>query len=282
VIGRIERAVHAVLGLPGIAWLRRRRFDAAFAAGRRVGVCRGVHRSYREAVAAAPATRPLGYDHEGTAAMYRDRIDHVYSSDYPMMLWLGKSFDDGARRVFDLGGHVGISYYAYAGYLDYPASLEWRVHDVPAVLAAGRTLARERDVRRSLHFADSFDEASGSDVLFTAGCVQYLETTLAEKLAALPERPRWVLVNLLPLHACESFWTVQSIGEAFCPYRVERRSDFFDAMRANGYELVDSWENPDKACIVALEPAYSVRGYAGAAFVLAPRNTNDATSPQRG
>lgn len=84
------------------------RFEAAFAQGHYGGVFHGVYASAAEATAAAPASRPLGCDHDGPAAMYRDRLDRVFPSDYPMMLWLDRALRAGATRVFDLGGHVGL------------------------------------------------------------------------------------------------------------------------------------------------------------------------------
>ncbi|MEO7363223.1 MAG: TIGR04325 family methyltransferase [Gemmatimonadaceae bacterium] len=265
---RVVQMVERALSLPGVSGWRQRHFDDGFRAGRFVGVCRGVYDTYEQAVNAAPESGPLGYDHEGPAAMYRDRIDRVFPSDYPMMLWLAKAFASGSARVLDLGGHVGISYYAFQPYVDYPAKLTWEVLDVPTVAKAGRELARSRDSRQSLGFVDSFDAAANVDVLFTAGCVQYLEQTLAEKLQTLAKRPEWVLVNLLPLHEERGFWTVQSIGEAFCPYRIERRAAFFEAIWAVGYDIVDSWENPEKSCIIMFDTAHTVRGYVGAAFRL--------------
>lgn len=265
---RVVQMIESALDVPGIAWWRRRRFEAGFRTGAYAGVCRGVYDTYAQAAAAAPAQRPLGYDHEGPAAMYRDRIDRVFPSDYPMLHWMGEAFANGATRVVDLGGHVGVSYYAYDRYLTYPRELSWQVIDVPAVAQAGRTLAATRDTRRALGFARDFGDAGPFDVLFTAGCVQYLEPTLAESLAAMPARPQWVFVNLLPLHEHRTYWTVQSIGEAFCPYRIERRSAFFDAMTALGYELCDTWVNPEKSCVVRFEPDYTIRGYVGAAFRL--------------
>ena len=264
----IVRIAERVLSLPGILWWRRRRSDEGFRTGRHVGVCRGVYDTYQQAMNAAPSSRPLGYDHEGPAAMYRDRIDRVFPNDYPMMLWLAKAFEGGSTRLLDLGGHVGIGYYAYQPYINYPGNLSWEVLDVPAVAKAGRELAATRDTARSLSFVDSFDAAANVDVLFTSGCVQYLEQTLAEMLGTLSKRPEWVLVNLLPLHASQSYWTVQSIGEAFCPYRIQHRSEFFESMQSMGYIALDTWENPDKACVVMFDAEHTVRGYAGAAFRL--------------
>jgi putative methyltransferase (TIGR04325 family) len=266
--GRLVNALDRIAQLPGIDQWRRARFDDAFVSGRAVGCCRGVFESYEQAATAAPTTRPIGYDHVEAAGMYHDRLDRVYPSDYPMMLWLQKTFADGARSVLDLGGHIGIGYYAYQRLVSFPDDVAWRVHDVPAVMEAGRREALTRDPSSRLGFADRFEAASDADVLFTAGCLQYLPQSLAERLAGLERRPRWLLVNLLPLHEKLSYWTVQSIGTAYCPYRIQHARGFFSDLERLGYRLEDTWENPDKECWVAFEPARSLDRYHGAALRL--------------
>jgi putative methyltransferase (TIGR04325 family) len=212
---------------------------------------------------------PTGYDNDAMASMYRNRLERVYPADYPLLLWLTKAFAAGATRLFDLGGHVGIGYYAYRRYLDYPAEMAWQVHDVPAVMTAGRVLAQERDTWKQLSFADDFDAAADADILFTSGCIQYLEQTLARRIAGLRRRPQWVLVNLLPLHPSEAYWTVQSTGEALCPYRIQKTDEFLAEFERLGYTKLDMWENAEKRCRIAFEPRYSLDRYYGAVFRLA-------------
>ncbi|HEY9064365.1 MAG TPA: methyltransferase, TIGR04325 family [Burkholderiaceae bacterium] len=248
--------------------MRMRSFDAAFAAGLRVGCFRGVFATSAEAASAAPPTRPLGYDHDDAAAMYRDRLNRVYPADYPMMVWLKNAFADGARSVYDLGGHIGIAYYAYQHIIEFPNDVSWTVHDVPAVLESGRREAQQRDPARRLSFSDRHDAASGVDVLFTAGCLQYLEDTLAQRVAALQVKPTWLFVNLLPLHERRAYWTVQSIGTAFCPYRIQHTKTFFSDLQALGYDVLDTWENPEKECWIAFDPDHSLDRYHGAALRL--------------
>jgi putative methyltransferase (TIGR04325 family) len=254
--------------LPGVLQWRKCRFDRRFESGREVGNCRGLFNSYRSAAGAAPPTRPLGYDNAAAAAMYRERLDRIYPSDYPMMLWLQRAFDDGVRRVLDLGGHVGIAFYAYQKFLPFPDEVHWTVSDVPAVVRAGRALARERAPSGHLHFTEDFSEAASADLLFTSGCLQYLPETLGERLAALPQRPRWLLVNLLPLHEEWAYWTLQSIGTAYCPYRIQHAATFFGELEALGYRVIDRWDNLEKRCWIAFEPEHSLDRYCGAVLRL--------------
>lgn len=254
--------------LPGLGPLQRRRFDKRFEQGEFAGLCRGVFANHGEAAAAAPKSLPLGYDHDGPAAMYRDRLKQIFPSDYPMLYWLGQAFANNATTVFDLGGHVGVSYYAYKRYLTYPDRLTWQVNDVPAVNSLGRELAQMLDDSGVISFTDEFAGATESDILFTSGCLQYLEQTLAQKIAGLPRRPEWLLINLLPLHESAEFWTVQNIETAFCPYRIQRSAPFFEAIKALGYRELDRWENPEKHCEIAFDPVHSLDTYLGAAFRL--------------
>jgi len=266
--GRLYETLNKIGHMPGVVQLRRRRFDSRFERGQAISCFRGVYDSYSQAVAAAPKAVAVGYDNAESANLYRDRLDKVYPSDYPMMMWLQKAFNEGARKVMDLGGHIGVAYYAYQRLIDFPRDLSWIVNDVPAVIESGRSEATERDPSGRLSFSEGFDVAADADLLFTAGCVQYLEDTLAQQLAALKRRPRWVLVNLLPLHETAEYWTVQSIGTAFCPYRIQRMSTFFADMERLGYGVLDKWENLEKRCWVAFDPEHSLDRYYGAALEL--------------
>ena len=77
---------------------------------------RGIFPTFAQAQASAPHTRPVGYDNAGAADLYRERTRRVYPSDYPAMFWLDRLFQEGATSVFDIGGHIGIGYYAYQRY----------------------------------------------------------------------------------------------------------------------------------------------------------------------
>lgn len=267
----LHRAVDALAALPGIHHWRQQRYNAAFDAGHHVGGFRGVFATAAQAAASAPPAKATGYDQPEAAAMYRDRIGRLYPSDYPAMLWLRRAMDDGARRVLDLGGHVGIAFHSYQKAMPYPEGLDWLVCDVPAVARAGTELAEvmRRPAGTHLAFTSNWNEADGRDLLFSAGCLQYLEETLGQRLAALTRRPRWLVVNLLPLHDSQAYWTLQHIGAACCAYRIQRRAAFFDELQALGYQVLDTWDNLEKRCDVAFRPDLSLDHYVGAALRLA-------------
>ncbi|PTR33827.1 putative methyltransferase (TIGR04325 family) [Luteibacter sp. OK325] len=229
---------------------------------------RGVFPSFDEARASIPPSSVSGYDNTESADLYRERTRRVFINDYPMIYWLGRWFANGAHRVFDIGGHIGIAYYAYQKYLDYPSHLSWTVMDVPAVNAAGARWASQNDMARQLHFADDVSAAAGSDVLFAAGSLQYLSYSLEDALRAMAIKPRFLLLNSVPIHMRESYFTVQNIGTACCPYRITAEREFLGGLAKLGYEMQDRWENPQRSCIIPFHPERSLDRYFGFAFRL--------------
>lgn len=229
-------------------------------------IYRGVYASFDEAQASIPAGRTTGYDNTGAAELYRDRTRRIFINDYPMIYWLRRFFADGAQSVFDLGGHIGLAYYAYQRYLEYPDQLRWTVHDVPAVNAAGQAWAAQHDSRHALAFAPSIGDMAGKDILFAAGSLQYLAYSLVDALDALPQKPRYLLLNSVPVHTHRSYFTVQNMGVTCCPYRVTSERDFLGGLSEAGYTLLDRWENPQRHCTVPFHPELSLDRYFGFAF----------------
>ena len=227
---------------------------------------RGVFPTFAEALASAPRTRHIGYDNKESADLYRERTRRVYISDYPVMFWLARLFESGANSVFDIGGHIGIGYYAYQRYVRFPEAIRWRVLDVPAVNAAGAAFALENDKARRLDFTDRPADADGFDIVFASGSLQYLDYTLADLLGSLAQPPKHLVINLMPIHMTESFFTLQNMGTAFCPYRVMSEREFIDGLKTRGYALQDRWENPDRTCKVAFRPEQSLDRYFGFCF----------------
>jgi putative methyltransferase (TIGR04325 family) len=261
-----HRAVSALERVPGVKGALQRRYERRFRGNRSRNLFRGVFTDAAAARASAPEQAAIDYDNPQSAALYRDRLDRVYPSDYPVLYWLARLAGQW-HKVVDFGGHVGVAYYAYRRYLDYPGQLRWTVYDLPAVTASGRQLALERDAGAQLAFSDDFAAAAaGADLLFASGSLQYLDRPLAELLAPVQPLPRRLLVNLLPLHPQHGYYTLQSIGTAFCPYRIERDADFIAGLAALGYRLVDRWENPEKRCPIPWHPEHSLDGYHGLLF----------------
>lgn len=232
----------------------------------------GMYESYAAAQSAAQdlstRTLPASYDIDAAGRLYRENLRNIRVSDYPLVYWLGRLLAEGQRRIFDLGGHIGVSYYGFRHYLDYPPDLAWTVHDVPAVMAAGRKWAAEHDPQGKLAFAGSPDAADGQDILLSTGALQYLDYTLPELLQRLRAKPRHVLVNLTPMHPSRSFFTLQNLSIAICPYRIMSVPEFTSGMEALGYRMLDHWQSFERSLHVPFEPECEVDSYHGFHFRL--------------
>lgn len=232
---------------------------------RQLHAFRGVYDDFATAAAAAPAHKPIGYDNEHSGTMYREQMRRVYPGDYPALFWL-RTFLPQLRSVLDFGGHVGVKLYAFSKYLDLPGDLDWVVCDVPAVCRAGERIASEQGERR-LRFVTSVADAGAVDLFHAAGSLQYLDVSLATRLRELPQLPAKVIVNQLPVRDGDTVYTLQTIGHAYCPYRLQSRGELLAEMAALGYRVRDNWSNPEKNCFVYLSPEASLDHYEGFCFV---------------
>jgi len=226
---------------------------------------RGVYNDYQTALDSAPVTKETGYDHSDTAKMYKNRLDRIYPADYPVIFWLEKAFVKGARSVIDFGGHIGVAYYSYQNYINYPNQLNWLVCDVEEVTLEGVRLADRKGIN-NLEFTTDIKNGDGRDVFFASGSLQYMENSLAVMIADYKKLPEHIIVNLLPVHEHDEFYTLQNIGFAFCPYHIFKTQVFVDAILDLGYEMVDQWGNPEKTCEIPFHNHHSLDSYNGFYF----------------
>jgi putative methyltransferase (TIGR04325 family) len=227
------------------------------------GAYRGVYPTFEAARAAAPSDK-LGFNHAELTNIYDNRLHKAFSSDYPALFWLSKLLP-GASSIFDWGGHVGVSFYAYQKYLTLPAGARWLVCEVPEIAKAGAELAARNGESRLGFTTDPLD-ASGFDILLAAGSLQFLEAPLADELLRLEQRPPHLLINKLPVYDGEPFVTIQNTIHSYNPTKVQNRSAFVGSILALGYELVDEWDTPDMACQIPLHPKHSISAYSGFYF----------------
>jgi putative methyltransferase (TIGR04325 family) len=222
----------------------------------------GVYETWAEAEAAASAYGRSGYDNSESADLYNYRI-RMDPHDYPSLYWLTRSLEEGMQGVFDVGGAIGIKLMAFREPLSRFTNLQWLVQDVPAMVAKGRELSLQRGDADKLRFTEQFADGDGSDVLFASGVLQYLPSTLAENLARWKRPPRRIIINTAPIHPEHAFFTVNSIGTAFCPYRVQTQAELVRGLSELGYRLRETWRNPDKPMAIPLHPERSLRHYTG-------------------
>ena len=235
-----------------------------YTASGQVRLFRGIYPDFATARAAAPAGRPIGYDNEETAWRVADERHRVFDWDYPMLFWMGRLLPE-TGRVFDLGGNVGISYYAWRRYLTWPDGLDWLVADVPHVVAAGERLARE-EPSIGLRFTTSLDELPRADLMIAAGVLQFLEDPFGS--LALPRGlPRHILINKTPLTDRDDAVTLQATGASFCPYHLFNRARFLARFEARGYRLVDSWTTQGMGMRVPFHPVHDIAAFSGCYFV---------------
>jgi putative methyltransferase (TIGR04325 family) len=254
-------------GMPVVGGLLKARYERLFATPHGASCLSGSYLSFAAAASVAPASMTQGYDLAAAGELYENRMYAVLLKDYPALYWMRRWLPN-ARRIFDIGGHVGLMYYAYAKYLAYPADMTWTVCDVPAVVARGQALARERG-QTQLTFTTALGDVVGSDLVLATGSLQYIETPLAAQLGALRDRPPYVIINETPTHRAPELITLQNIGVSICPYRIANHDDIPRQMMAIGYELVDSWDDPVRRTEIPFVTSPAAIAYSGFAFRLA-------------
>lgn len=262
----IRHLARSVRELPGIRHYRANAYARRFASATNVNLYRGVFDTFEAAAASSPPTKPAGYDNDASAGLYAEDLE-PYLKDYPAALWLERAFGEGAKSVFDLGGHFGVKYYALASRLSYPGDLRWTVCDVPAVTRRGAEIAAERDRGGHLRFTTEYGDLDGQDVLYASGSIQYLPTPLGDILGRLGRKPRRLIINTAAIHPNRTFYTLNSIGTAFCPYRVMSERDFVGSMEVLGYRMRDRWETP-KDFVIPFEKGYDLDSFKGYCFDL--------------
>lgn len=194
------------------------------------------------------------------------RRQELEEYDYQPLFWIAESFHEGMRVVADIGGSVGIKFYAFSKYTRFPESVLWRVIDVPAAVPLGRELARKNNAEERLLFSDRLSDADGCDVMLCLGSLQFLPQTLAQLVGSLEQRPAQIVVNTTPIHETRSFFTLHSMGTAICPYRVSNRNAFLEDMAKLGYRVRHSWLNPNKDMTLPFHDGFDVQHFSGFCF----------------
>jgi putative methyltransferase (TIGR04325 family) len=224
----------------------------------------GVYKDFAEAARAAPRVKPLGYDLAGSEGWYQHKLTDVLLEDYPVLFWLRSAFLD-SGSLFEIGGHIGEAFYAFARVLSYPPELLWTIFDVPTINAKGAALARERG-KTNLRFVQRTDQVDGADIIFAAGALQYIDSpTLAETVSSFRIKPKHILLNSTPVYDGPACVTLQNIGRVYCPYRIFNRQELIKSLDDIGYSLIDAWKK-ERAFRIRWHPERSFDHYSGFYF----------------
>jgi putative methyltransferase (TIGR04325 family) len=86
---------------------------------------------------------------------------------------------------------------------------------------------------------------------------------LLESLAA---KPRYVLLNKLPVTPQPDAWTLQNYGPAVTPQRLFNEQVFLGYFSSHGYRLRDRWEVQDLDCLIPFHPERFIRHFSGFLF----------------
>ncbi len=226
---------------------------------------RGVYRTFEEARRDAPNTKPVHYDDSGYHYGEHHRV--VQPSDYPVIFWLSRTFEQ-CTSLIDFGGNVGIGFYSFQKYFPYPAGLRWLVYDLPEVVESGLRIHQAEGSPAALRFTTTLSDCRDFEIFLASGSLQYVPETLPELLEKMGGKPNHLLLNRLPVCDGDSFVTLQSTGTAFSPYRIANRAELLDQISGLGYELEDSWANPDLTLFIPGDPAHSLAAFGGMYFRL--------------
>jgi putative methyltransferase (TIGR04325 family) len=177
-----------------------------------------------------------------------------------VLFWLSRLLQPGTR-LFDWGGNVGTSYFAYRPILAYPEGFDWLVQDVPAVVAAGRALPPE--TAPGLRFTEALDGLAASDILLAAGALHFIPDPFGPLWAAADRLPRHILLNKVPAYDQPDAVTLQNQGASFCANHLFNRIGFEAVFTNLGYRVVDTWQTPGLGCYIPFHPAHSIEAYSG-------------------
>lgn len=191
----------------------------------------------------------------------------LWPHDYPMLFWLSRIIgpDD---RVFDLGGSIGASYFAFQRVFGFPEGVRWQVCELPDVVAEGRELAARRG-ETALEFTADLSAVDGAAILFTAGALQFVEPTLAEILGRCERPPTHLLINRLPVgDQPRRFVTLQNTGASITPCRVENFAQLGRELAALGYREVDRWKCLQNSMHIPLHGELALKHFHGFYFLM--------------
>ena len=106
-------------------------------------------------------------------------------------------------------------------------------------------------------------------MLYASGSLQYLPSAHGRDPRALPVKPKRIDASTPPPCIAErTLYTLNSIGFAVCPYRIQHHDDCWPSSPRAGYKRRDAWRNEGKPIEVPFVDGGDKAYYAGCCFDL--------------
>lgn len=216
----------------------------------------GAFQTQEQALAAVPGGLRQDWDDDALHGFLKGQpsIEHSLG-------WIAQHVRPGGV-VLDFGGQLGWLFYEAQARGILPEDLAWIVIEVPAAVAKGRAEALRRGERR-LRFSVEVPTQASPDLVIAAGAVQYVFADFSGFLGALGIYPRAILLNKLPLHGADSFWTLQNLGASVTPYRIYRDAEYLGQIAAAGYGVRARWAVEEIGVDIPFRPDLQVKQLSG-------------------
>ncbi|WP_162600808.1 methyltransferase, TIGR04325 family [Paraburkholderia sp. C35] len=224
----------------------------------------GYRRTFRALDEAERAVKPYakgGHENRENLDLHLELNRVARPSDYAAFYYLRDPMP-GIKTIFDLGGNVGNLYYCYKEYLPLRPDVMWTVYDLPETIAYGRTLASNRNIA-NLQFTDDLRQADGVDLFIASGSLQYFDKSLPELLKGIDRRPKYILINRVPMTEDKDFAVVQDAGHIRVACMLHNRSKLITDFERLGYRVLGEWEATELRLTVLDRPSSSVWAYTG-------------------
>lgn len=159
------------------------------------------------------------------------QIHPLAERDYPIVPYM-QCLLGPDTRVLNIGGSLAKEYASYRRLIPFPKGLRWHISEVPEVVTAGQKMVAAGDYP-GLSFGT--DVSGPANILLICGALQYPPSTLSEVLAGFETRPDHIFISRTPMQGrVPRFYTVQNIGSATVPYRIDNETTFVQEMAAAG------------------------------------------------
>jgi len=224
----------------------------------------GYHRpfsSLEEANIAVESYADMGHEHPVNASQHLEFNKFGRPSDYAALFHIQRILPE-VHEIFDLGGNVGNLFYLYSKDIGGLSRVTWRVLDLPAHIALGEEIAKEREAHQ-LKFTQDWADANGVDLLLVSGSLHYFERSLAQMVIELRKKPKHILVNRTPLTDGAPVAAVQDKGDYRVACMLYNKREVIGELTQLGYVLVDEWRATELSMEIPGYPEHRISAYSG-------------------